>query len=63
MQIKKRIMTFFSAFTEPKENLDYNEKKGEPQSFFFSEIIDCKKRSYFNAKRAAYQNTYVESTC
>ena len=54
---------FFSAFPESPKNLKYFEKKDEPQRWFVSEIIDCKKRGYLNAQKAAYHNSYGESTC
>ena len=44
-------------------NLEYFEKKDRRERFFFSEITDCKKRSYFNAQKAQCQNTFGQSTC
>ena len=39
------------------------EKEDEPQKLLVSEIIDYKMRGYLNAQKAAYQNTYGQSTC
>ena len=36
-------------------------KKEEPGKLFVSEIINCKKRGYFNAQKDTDQNTYVQS--
>ena len=53
----------FSAFTDSTENLKSFQKKDEPRRLFVSEIMDYKKQGYLNARKAAYQNTYGQSTC
>ena len=53
----------FSTFIESIENLEYFEEKDQRQSWFLSEIKDCKKRGYLNAQNAPWQNNYRESTC
>ena len=52
-QNKKRFSEFSSTFPESTKNLEYFQTKVEPQRWFLSEIIDCKKRSYLNAQKAA----------
>ena len=37
------------------------EGKDEARRLFFSEIIHCKKRGYFQAKKNPCQNTYGQS--
>ena len=59
----KNIFYINSAFAEATSNLEYFEKKDEPQRLFVSEIIDSKERGYLNAKKAPCQNTYGQSTC
>ena len=63
LQNQKIFSYIFSAFLESRQNLESFEKKDESQKLFVSEIIDCKNRGYLNAEKAAYQNTYGESTC
>ena len=58
---EKIFSEFFSAFPESTSNLKFFEKNDESQRIFFSEIKDCKKRGYLNAKKAACQNTYGQS--
>ena len=58
----KNICEFFFPFAESTWNLEYFERKDEPQSLFVSEIKDCKKRSYLNAQKAPCQNVYGQST-
>ena len=62
-QNQKIFSEFFSAFPKSPYNLEYFEKKDEPQRLFVSEIIDSKERGYLNAKKAPCQNTYGQSTC
>ena len=51
-QNKKEFSAFFSGFPVSTWNLEYFEIKPEPQRWFFSEIIDWKKRTYLNAQKA-----------
>ena len=44
----KNIFYFFAAFPESTKNLEYFEKNDEPESWFLSDIIDCKKHDYLN---------------
>ena len=62
-QNQKIFSQFFSAFPECIYNLEYFEKKYVPQRFFLSEFNDSKKRSYLNAEKVLYLNTYGQSTC
>ena len=51
MQLSKNLKIFseiFAAFAESTYNLEYFEKKDEPQRWFLSEIIDYKKEDYLN---------------
>ena len=54
---------FFSAFPESTWNFEYFDIKDEPERLFVSEIRDYKMRGYLNARKAAHQNTYGQSTC
>ena len=45
----KIFAQFFSPFPQSAKTFEYFEKKEEPQRWFVSEIIDCKKRGYLNA--------------
>ena len=51
---------FFSGFPEPTFNLEYFEKKDEPQKLFVSEIIDFNNQCYSNAKKTPCQKTYQQ---
>ena len=53
-QNQKMFSHFFSAFLE---------KNDVPWTLFVSEIMDYKMQDYLNAQKAAFQNTYGESTC
>ena len=44
-QNQKTFSQFFPAFPESSKNLEYFQKKVEPQRIIHSEIIDCEKRS------------------
>ena len=57
------ISQFFSKFLKPTSHFEDFEQKDEPHSWFFPEIIDCKKRGYLNAWKALRQNIDGESTC
>ena len=48
-QNQKTFSEFLSAFPASTWNLEYFEKENEPQTLFFSEIIDCKKSGHLNA--------------
>ena len=66
MQFSQNLKIFsqlFSAFPKSIYNLKYFETNDEPQRLFVSDIIDCKKRCYLNAKKAPFQNTHGQSTC
>ena len=43
------ISTFFSKYLKSTSNFQDFEKRDEPHSWFFDQIIDCKKRGYLNA--------------
>ena len=60
---QKIFSQFFSAFPKSIYNLKYFETNDEPQRLFVSEIIDCEKWCYINAKKDPLQNTYGQSTC
>ena len=60
---QKIFAQFLSAFAESIQNWKYLEKRDKPSRLFVSEIIDCKKQDYLNVQKAAYQNTYGQSTC
>ena len=62
-QNRKIFSEFFSALVQSTSNLEYFEKKDDPQRLFVSKIIDFKKRSYLNAQKAPCQNTYGQPTC
>ena len=47
-QNQNKFSEFFSAFPDSTSNLEYFEKKDEPQRLFVSDIIDCKKQGYIN---------------
>ena len=59
----KILSQLLFAFPESTYYLKYFEKHDDPHRLFVSEIIDCKKRCYLNAKKAPFQNTYGQSTC
>ena len=67
----KNIFAIFFRFPEFGSNLQDFEKKDESWRLFLSEIIDCNSGGgggggdggYLNAQKAAYQNTYRQSTC
>ena len=61
--MKKKFSDFFLAFLKFTSNLESLKQKDEPQRLFISDIIDCKKWGYLNARKVAYQNTYGQSTC
>ena len=42
-QNQKIFSEFFSALPESTKNLEYFEKKDEPQRLFVFEIINCKR--------------------
>ena len=48
---QKIFSEFRSAFPESTFNLEYFQKKDEPQRLFVSEIIDYKKRGYSNGEK------------
>ena len=62
-QNQKTFGQFLSAFPESIKNLEYYENKDEPRRLFVSEILNNKRRGYLNPRKAAYQNTYRQSTC
>ena len=45
----KNICSVFLSISAICKTFEYFEKKEEPQRWFVSEIIDCKKRGYLNA--------------
>ena len=59
-QNQKCFRDFFLNFRNLHKTWNTLKKTDEPQSYFFSEIIDCKKRVYLNAQKASRQNTYGE---
>ena len=56
-QNKEDFSQFLSAFRQSTWNLKDFQKKVEPHTWFLTEIIDWKKRSYLNTQRAPRQNS------
>ena len=59
----KNIFAIFFCISGIYKNLEYFETKDEPLKLFVSDIINCEKQGQLSAEKAAYQNTYEESTC
>ena len=62
LQTKRYFLSFFLHFRSLHSNLEYFEKKDEPQGLLFSKIIGCKKTTYLNAWKALSMTTYWQST-
>ena len=50
-QNQKQFSVFFSASPKSTKNLEYFQKKFEPQRWFPSEIIHWEKQCYLNAQK------------
>ena len=62
-QNQKYFLNFFLHLRNLYKIWNNLKKIYEPDRLFVSEIIDCKKQAYLHAEKAAYQNTYGQSTC
>ena len=63
LQTKIYFLNFLLLFRNLNKIWNTFKKRYEPQSLFVSEIIKCEKQGYLKAQKAAYQNTYGQSTC
>ena len=66
MQISVKLKTFsgfFIAFLKSALNLEYFERKDQPQSLNITEIINCETASYLNVQKAIFHATLWQTTC
>ena len=54
---------FFIAFLKSALNLEYFERKDQPQSLNLTEIINCETGSYLNVQKAIFHATLWQTTC
>ena len=62
-QKRKTFCRIFIAFSQCVQNFVHFERKDQLYNLNISEIIDCEKYGYLNARKLLFQNTLRESTC
>ena len=61
MQLSQKPKIFpppFTAFLRSTLNSEHFEKRSEPHTLCISEIIDCERRAYVNAKESCFSTPY-----
>ena len=66
MQISVKLKTFsgfFIAFMKSTLNLEYFERKDQPQSLNITDISNYETGSYLNIQKAMFNATLPQTTC
>ena len=66
MQLSKKRKTFCKIFigvAKFTQNFENFEKKDEPHSLCFAEIVVYERRGYLDVYKVLFQNTLRQSTC
>ena len=59
----KTCSQFLNAFRKSTLNLEYFEKKDQPQSLSITESINCETGSYLNVQKPIFHATFRQITC
>ena len=66
MQISRKLKTFsgfFIGFMKSTLNLEYFERKDQPQSLNITDISNYETGSYLNIQKAIFNATLPQTTC